>query len=673
MLDHRRHAPVGRPRPPFPLDRPRGLPHLYSARKGRPLPDLYTRDPGDIQRGGFKWVFSTLLSAAVALLAVGVVIVGSADNRDGAADGCKTVMCWLDRPSRHAPIAPQPLDGLRWASPKADRLQMTNSAPATRYIIHEEVRHRQGNRQRIGHRPYARIVARLATIPVRADLQLPPFNPFSLYSPPSSMASGHDGSERSWGEVAARVVELIGGLLPSEDGQELDDAEVALIVGRTQEAVADLPGMRPSFTPDGAERLRSLSAAHTGAVAPQTTVIAKMFGESDEPTEDIDGRQIKRLKSQRGDTPTRLLVRAGADPQSAKAIMDAARSLLSDAELSPNHEAVVVLVPSLARGARLEPISFALSAPGGVHRVTVARSAAGELMASEVPLDEAVAVPAAADDQAQASSLYASIYRAGLGQGVTAETIEQLLHIFAYDADYRRRVRLGDMLDVFFDLKEDERSAITSSAELLYAALSTGSSSPRFWRFRTHDGVVDYYDESGNNSRKFLIRQPVRYEDVRLTSGFGMRMHPLLGSRKMHTGVDLAVPSGTPILAAGNGVVDEAKWKGEYGNYVRIRHVNGYQTAYGHMQRFGAGIREGVRVTQGQVIGYVGSTGQSSGPHLHYEILVNNQLVDPLQLQVPRERRLAGRELAEFHKERARIDALMHLRPVRVEQLDSGR
>ena len=141
-------------------------------------------------------------------------------------------------------------------------------------------------------------------------------------------------------------------------------------------------------------------------------------------------------------------------------------------------------------------------------------------------------------------------------------------------------------------------------------------------------------------------------------------MHPILGHVRPHNGIDWAAPTGTPILAAGSGVIEEAKFRGEYGNYVRIRHANGYQTAYAHMSRFAPKTREGARVSQGELIGYVGTTGLSAGPHLHYEVLVNSRFVDPLSIQVPRERQLTGKPLADFQKERARIDELMRRPPV---------
>jgi murein DD-endopeptidase MepM/ murein hydrolase activator NlpD len=216
---------------------------------------------------------------------------------------------------------------------------------------------------------------------------------------------------------------------------------------------------------------------------------------------------------------------------------------------------------------------------------------------------------------------------------------------------------------MFFDLK-DEGGTDGPPGELLYTSITTGNETRRYYRFRTPDGQVDYYDAHGSNAKKFLNRRPVRGDDIRLTSGFGLRRHPLLGEYKMHTGIDWAAPTGTPILAAGNGTIEEAGRKGYNGNYIRIRHANGYQTAYSHMSRFAPGAAPGVKVRQGQVIGYIGTTGLSSGPHLHFEILVNNQFVNPASIEDQRERQLTGKDLAEFTKERNRIDDLMRRAPV---------
>jgi murein DD-endopeptidase MepM/ murein hydrolase activator NlpD len=394
-------------------------------------------------------------------------------------------------------------------------------------------------------------------------------------------------------------------------------------------------------------------------------VLAKSVLESEDPTDDLAGREVRVVKAVRGDTLARILLRLGAETWQARAMTDAARNALSDGALQPGQEMHVTLVPSVIRANRMEPIRVSVFGEGHDHKVTVTRNAAGEFVSSASPIDERVLNAEVNDDeQPQASSLYASLLHTAERQGVPSDMILQILKIHAYETDFRQRVRVGDSFEFFFDVKDEERGIDGSLGELLATAVTSAGETHRFYRFRTPDGVVDYYDDQGNTSRKFLMRRPVRGEDVRITSGFGVRRHPILQVPKMHTGVDWACATGTPIMAAGSGVIEEAGRKGEYGNYVRIRHANGYKTAYGHMSRLASGVSEGVKVRQGQIIGYVGSTGLASGPHVHFEVLVNSSYVDPMSIQVPRERQLAGRQIADFQKERARIDDLMRRNPV---------
>ena len=371
------------------------------------------------------------------------------------------------------------------------------------------------------------------------------------------------------------------------------------------------------------------------------------------------------VKVGRDDTLSKILTRSGAEAWQARAMIEAAHGTFPESALVPGQEVRITLVPSLTQANKTEPSAFSIFSDGHDHLVTVTRNAAGEFVASSQPtigreLQQAVNAEA---DGGQLSSLYASFYHASLVQNLQPDTILQVLRIHAFDTDFRRRVRSGDTVEMFFDMKDDQ-STEGPPGELLYTSVNGGGAMSRFYRFRTSDGQVDYYDEEGNNSRKFLMRKPVRGDDVRLTSGFGVRFHPLLNTRKMHTGVDWACASGTPILASGTGVIEEAGHKGYNGNYIRIRHANGYHTAYSHMSRFASGVEAGVKVRQGQVIGYVGSTGLSSGPHLHFEVLVNSRFVDPMSIQVPRERKLAGKELGDFQKERAHIEELMRRSPV---------
>ena len=254
--------------------------------------------------------------------------------------------------------------------------------------------------------------------------------------------------------------------------------------------------------------------------------------------------------------------------------------------------------------------------------------------------------------------LYDSLYETALKQEVPRPIISELVRVFANDIDLQRSVAGGDSLNVFYDDAEESGGRDA----LLYASLTTRGETYRYYRFQTpDDGLVDYYDDNGRSSRKFLVRKPIATGETR--SGFGMRRHPILGYYKMHTGVDWAAPIGTPIFAAGNGVVIMAEWHGGYGRRVEIQHANGYITAYNHMSGFARDIAKGVRVKQGQTVGFLGSTGLSTGPHLHYEVMVNGHFVDPMRVKLARTREFDGKLLADFKRERDRIDQLMAKAP----------
>jgi murein DD-endopeptidase MepM/ murein hydrolase activator NlpD len=225
-------------------------------------------------------------------------------------------------------------------------------------------------------------------------------------------------------------------------------------------------------------------------------------------------------------------------------------------------------------------------------------------------------------------------------------------------------VQAGDSLDVLY--ADDENG--DGRNEVRYVSLTVGGETKRYYHYQTaDDGTYDYYDETGKSAKKFLVRKPVPTGIMR--SGFGERNHPLLHYMKVHTGVDWAAPFGTPIFAAGNGAIEEIGVKGGYGKYVRLRHANGYETAYGHMTAFARGLNVGSRVRQGQVIGFVGSTGLSTGAHVHFEILINDRFVNPMTVKLPRGRVLDGISLALFEKSREQLDSLMLHVPGRVAQV----
>lgn len=614
---------------------------------------------------------STCLAATVGALAIIVVLYGSADlsdNSDGLVETMKRLRDKAETEAMTAPVRPD--DGLKWAVAKTDRLQVTTGAMSTRFIIHETLKQRRNGREYIYAKPYVRIVSRLAVVPASYADVIPPFNPFKLYADSKPVGSvDDDGATAQRTDVSVKVVELLGGFLPGEDGQELDTSEVDEIVERAKGSAVDAAAAagQPADVATGLpmDGVAADPAAAAEVVPGNTTVLQKTIVEPDDAADDLEGREVRVVKASERDTLAKILIASGADSWQAREMIEPAKAIFAEDALTPGQEVHITLLPSLTQQNKMEPVRFSVFGDGHEHRVTVSRNAAGEFIASATPIDAGAAVRAAMSDgeDAKQSSLYSSLYHAGLIQSIPSETIQQVLKVHAYDTDFRRRLRAGDNAEYFFDLKQ-ENGTDGPPGDLLYTAITTGGETARYYRFRTSDGVTDFYDESGNNSRKFLMKKPVRGDDLRLTSGFGVRYHPLLGVRKMHTGVDWAAPTGTPILAAGNGTIEEAGRKSAYGNYVRIRHANGYQTAYGHMSRLGAGVEAGVKVKQGQLIGYVGSTGLSSGPHLHYEVLVNTRFVDPLSIQAGVERKLVDKDLAEFQKERARIDDLMRRSPV---------
>jgi murein DD-endopeptidase MepM/ murein hydrolase activator NlpD len=567
----------------------------------------------------------------------------------------------------------RPSEGLKWATPKGDRLQVTSGAVSVRYLINEPRKQQRLGREYIHPKPYVRIVGRLAPVPSDFEEVIPSFNPLNLYATtkPASVAEDSETETTSKpGTVLVNVVELLGGSLPVEDGAQLSDAEVAQHVEEAKQAEAEAEKIRAGAEADASRTAACDDANPLGSALPEeappnTTVLIKPTQEAEDTLADLEGRQTLVVKVGDTDTLRKILTRAGADTWQVRGMIEAARNIFPESRLAPGQEVRITLVPSLTQKDRKEPARFSIFSGGHDHMITVMRSAAGEFVASKSPsIEEEIANAALGDsDRASSSSIYASVFYAGLLQHVPSDEIMKVIKIHASETDFRRRLRPGDAVEFFFDMK-DETGPDGPPGELLYTSITSGGETYRFYRFRTQDGAVDYYDEHGSNSRKFLMRRPVRGENVRLTSGYGMRFHPLLNEKRMHTGVDWATTPGTPILAAGSGIIEEAGRKGQYGNYIRIRHPNGYHTAYGHMLRFRKGVAAGIKVRQGEIIGYVGSTGLASGPHLHYEVLINSRFVDPLAIQVPRERELHDRELNDFQKERARIDDLRHLSPV---------
>jgi murein DD-endopeptidase MepM/ murein hydrolase activator NlpD len=622
-------------------------------------------EPGDSRAATrLKWLASTCLAAIVGVGVIGISIYGSMnlDDGTGVVSSIKHASLNAMKPVRKAlSIA----SSQAVAGQKSDRIPTTTEGLSTKHIIHDTVVQRRGEREYLRIKPYARLVSHLGTSQPEDTQAIPAFNPFKLYSNPKPVAENSNGEANLSAnrDASIQMYELEGGILPTNDGLRLGALQISTLMTERDELFAVQPfAMRPAIHPEAnKDEIITASIKPGSHTLPNTTVVAKTIERLDGVDEVVDGSETKSVKVKRGDTLMSILTQAGAESWQAKAIADAMTPIFKPKNMKKGQEILFTLMPAPKNDAQMEPVKVSLFT-STTHEVTIVRNDAGDYVASNDPITLKAAKNLRRLDRPQRATLYTSFYHSALSQGIPQNKVMKLLRVHSYDVDFKRPVHPGDSFEVFFDLEESGASQEKALREVLFTSMSVGGDKRKFYRFRTPDGHIDFYDRDGNSAKKFLMRKPVK--GAHFTSGFGMRRHPLLKYRKMHTGTDWGAKRGTPILAAGTGIVEDARRKGGNGNFVRIRHANGYQTSYSHMHRFAKGLRPGMKVQMGQVIGYVGSTGLSSGPHLHFEVLVNNRKVNPMTIHVPRGRQLTSKMLANFYKERNRIEQLMQRSPV---------
>lgn len=300
---------------------------------------------------------------------------------------------------------------------------------------------------------------------------------------------------------------------------------------------------------------------------------------------------------------------------------------------------------------------------GPKHIVTVAADDKGLIDVAEAPAYDNPEIASAFDDSPAVNAgssmptAYDGIYRASLANGLSRDSARRLVKLLAPDISMDAQVGPNDKLEVLFS-EPDDNNGMSDDSQLLFVSTNVGGKTRRYYRFQMPDGSVDYFDPSGRNNKQSFLRNPM--PSGRFRDGFGPRRHPILGYVRMHTGVDWAAPTGTPIIAAADGVVEKAGWSSGYGKQTVLKHMGGYETSYNHQSAFARGIVPGAKVKLGQVIGFVGTTGLSTGAHLHYEVIVNGTKVDPMRIRLPSGGKvLAGADLAAFKQERERIDDVL--------------
>lgn len=355
-------------------------------------------------------------------------------------------------------------------------------------------------------------------------------------------------------------------------------------------------------------------------------------------------RVLKRVAVAPGDTLMQLLTDAGAEPAESQAAINALGAKFNPRKLKVGQEITLAFDQLDASTFRLTQLSLS---PSVEREVSVVREEAG-FRASETIREFNVAHARVAGE------IEDSLYNAGLEAGLSSTVLSDFIKLFSFDVDFQREIQPGDRFEVFFERHFDDSGKTVKTGRIAAASLELSGHALRYYFYRPSDGgEADYFNPRGQSVKKALLRTPI--DGAKLTSGFGRRHHPILGYSLMHKGVDFGAAPGTPIQAAGDGTVEVAGFNGAYGNYVRLRHADGYATAYGHMSRIA--VNPGARVRQGQIIGTVGSTGRSTGPHLHYEVIVQGKQTNPMNVRFPSGRKLDGREFEKFRAHMARVES----------------
>ncbi len=609
--------------------------------------------PPDRREISARWLSGTFLTGLTSSVLMGVALFAALGREQ------------LATPPEIAALGERSDSSESGARAKTARLAPPQIAPKAKDRRRMEVSTmlREGDRDVVRTQPFVHVKMALAAAH-NTTREYPPFNPLDVFADDKSVQTAKTGliyGAKVESEVSLRTIDFPIGSVDFDEESALTAAEVENVVRSTGAVLTEgdvqvaalhyvdpqrfgknvASGVVPA--PSSGVRIiqENVSVAHGIRRSAQLTRFSEDI---------IPFNKSRKIRAAFADS--------GYDADDAKGMAEALEKLLNTRALKKG----TVLRVGLESKGEEERIVRSSVYRGNDHLLTIAIDDRDQYVPADAP-EPSTAVETAFDDtpppvrvRKNLPSAYNAIYRAAYSYGMSQAMTKQLVKLLAADVDFKSRISPTDRLEVFFS-QPGEDDTISEESEVLYVKASFGGTARTLYRYATKDGTIDYFDENGRSAKQFLIRNPL--PNGRFRSGFGMRRHPILKYRKMHTGVDWAAPRGTPIIASGNGRVVKAGWSGGYGRQTIIRHSNGYTTSYSHQSRIARGIAPGARVRQGQVIGYVGSTGLSTGNHLHYELIVNGRKVDPMRVRLPTGKVLKGKELQSFKREIARIDKLL--------------
>ena len=446
----------------------------------------------------------------------------------------------------------------------------------------------------------------------------------------------------------------VAGLFVAGAGAVLGPANDTRADGAPEPALTRAPpGLAAnSGTIDGAAPVVGIAAppktppasAQVEAPEPGTDTQVAMLSDIPPAIRPVDTHQSVIV--QPGDTLMKLLVKAGIPRVQCIAVIRAMRKHYNPRSILPGQKITVTMRPGETDTSEAMLQKVALRAD--IERdVVVRRQDDGKFRAAEIKHALRTTLVRGA------GKIASSLYVAGRSAGLPPAILIELMRIYSWDVDFQRDIQSGDGFDIVFERLTTENAEKVRDGAIVYAALQLGRATHTFYRFVDSHGRSGYFDANGQSARKPLLRTPV--DGARLTSRYGRRRHPVLRYTRMHRGVDFAAARGTPVYAAGNGRIVYRGRKGAFGKYIKIRHNSQYQTAYAHLRSFRRGVTSGSRVKQGQIIGYLGSTGTATGPHLHFEVMVGGRQVNPLRVRLPSGRKLKGEHLVAFHAMRGAL------------------
>jgi len=612
---------------------------------------------GDIPHGrelSFAWLAGTVMTGLTSLLLMGSALYVSFKGQDTFSTAYEALQ-----------IVTGPTSEIVGDIGKGDRVRPTVKAKSELEVVEASIKERVDGRDMIRKQPFVRIRATLATTATSLTDDIPAYDPVKILEANEPIVTADDDASNPdiygadvEGEVSIRTVAMPSTLVPPRaisDQAAANYVRIAVdnlfgdggsLAGGSDLAMAYAPadlGIRELGIVEGGVS----GIAENVSVVPQTKT-AESAGQ---------GRQEKFVTIKDTGPLVDTLLRNGFTDQTADMMTSTLRNVLPSMTMPEGARLRMLFGPSRASEV-LIPYRMSIYFPDAngapVHAATAALTDRGSYVLGLAPAE--ITFPeedVESTDVAALPTIYRAIWETARKHQIDDATTQRIVAMFAYDIDLTKKINGGDSIELL-ETKDDE----SGKRELLYVALRLGTTLRELYRFRTDDGTVDYFDPSGETGKRFLTRRPVK-GGGRLSSRFGSRVHPIFKTRRMHTGVDLAAPTGTPIYASGDGIIEKAGWASGYGKKVEIEHVNGFETAYGHMSRIADGIKAGTRVRQGQIIGYVGSTGNSTGPHLHFEIKVNGRVVDPLSVKLPRDKSLSAKYDQPFKQTIVQIRDLM--------------